>query len=194
MVYFISDGDGWIKIGIAKNVEGRRWELQCGNARPLKIIRQLKIYGIDDIKVESFLHSQFKEYMANTSNKTSEWFKEEPVLEFLKKTDKELDIYFNENLNGNNYQHIRAYTRNKQPLNQEQLERENKRLKIKIANLEDEVIKLKKERNSANKNTERLARELSATMISERKQGQRFAEKARLVFKPSMEDLKHGLK
>lgn len=80
-VYFIRDGVGHIKIGIAQNVENRLKALQTSNACDLEIYKIFKVDSRYDAKsLEKELHSKFKKFRVR-----GEWFKEEPIIEWLDK-------------------------------------------------------------------------------------------------------------
>lgn len=78
-VYFISDGTGWIKIGLANNPLMRLKELQTGNPHKLKIYGLIHFAKYDDARVcESELHEYFEDVQG-----VGEWFKSESVKSFL---------------------------------------------------------------------------------------------------------------
>lgn len=73
-VYFIGDGIGHVKIGQTRNlVEGRLYDLQTGNALPLKIMKKITvpIYELNDF--EFGFHALFADKRIKTT-KESEWF------------------------------------------------------------------------------------------------------------------------
>lgn len=79
-VYFIRDGMGNIKIGIAKDVLKRRLELQTANPNELEIFYIMQVPKMWDAQViERELHECFSDY-----RKKGEWFVEEPVIEWLR--------------------------------------------------------------------------------------------------------------
>lgn len=85
-VYFIRDGLGHIKIGIAKNVKRRMRALQTNNPMRLEYYFGLKVESIDDARIiERELHEVFKD-----DRLCGEWFNEKPVLAFL--SNKTLDL------------------------------------------------------------------------------------------------------
>ena len=78
-VYFITDGNGHIKIGKADDVMERVAELQTGNPYKLSVILNV----IMPTKTKAFnlereLHDKFKRFRLE-----GEWFMEEPVLDLI---------------------------------------------------------------------------------------------------------------
>lgn len=83
-VYFISDGQGHVKIGKANDPLSRLKELQCGNAYKLKIIDLIYVVvkrpsWVKTSHVEHSIHTLFSKHRIH-----DEWFSEEPVLDWLK--------------------------------------------------------------------------------------------------------------
>ena len=72
LVYFISDGMGNVKIGVAYDPVGRRATLQCGNAHELTLLAALP--GTEELEAE--LHVRFAPYWVR-----GEWFKLVPEIE-----------------------------------------------------------------------------------------------------------------
>lgn len=65
-VYLITDGE-YVKVGIAKNVQNRRNELQTSNPKTLRIAATIEYGGIE---LEHKLHTKYAKYHAR-----GEWFK-----------------------------------------------------------------------------------------------------------------------
>lgn len=79
-VYFIRDGMGNIKIGIAKDVLRRKKELQTSNPNELEIFYVMHVPKMWDAQeIERDLHESFSEY-----RKKGEWFIENPIIEWLR--------------------------------------------------------------------------------------------------------------
>ena len=79
MVYVISDGSKYVKIGVSNNVPRRLNGLQVGNPHQLKTL--LIIDCECDYDLESALHKHFKKHRVKFGNRfKSEWF-EESVLQ-----------------------------------------------------------------------------------------------------------------
>lgn len=88
-VYFISDGLGHVKIGIAKDVQKRLYSLQTCNPLLLEIRLVLSVKDMDDARrIEQKLHTIF-----NESRLRGEWFDERPVEDFLDQDEFELCGY-----------------------------------------------------------------------------------------------------
>ena len=75
-VYVLSVPSGYFKIGIAKDPEGRRRDLQCGNPEPITLVGASQYPwlsddgGVDPRLMERRLHELLMEYRAS-----GEWFK-----------------------------------------------------------------------------------------------------------------------
>lgn len=80
MIYVITDGTGFVKIGIAKDVQTRLKELQCGCPRDLILLRTIET--ADDASTEYCLHAIFEAYRARPQANVyhSEWFQEDCFL------------------------------------------------------------------------------------------------------------------
>lgn len=82
-VYFIRDGMGNIKIGIAKDPFSRIKELQTANPNELEIYYIMQVPKMWDAQViEKELHEYFSNY-----RKKGEWFIEEPVIDWLRSSE-----------------------------------------------------------------------------------------------------------
>ena len=69
-VYFVSDLEKYIKIGVAKNVQGRMNELQVGNPKKLYLVEYISFeYQEQAYIAEKKLHSMFFRWRA-----CGEWF------------------------------------------------------------------------------------------------------------------------
>lgn len=75
-IYFIEDKIGNIKIGVSKNPNKRKEELQIGNSSALKIV-----YIIENIafSFEKHIHNICEKYRIS-----GEWFKKEVIDHLLK--------------------------------------------------------------------------------------------------------------
>lgn len=156
MVYVISDGSGFVKIGNTSNLNARLKQLQCGNPRDLKVLYTIPDGGID---LERALHMRYEKYRISTIQiETCEWF-DEKCLEDLKNLTREDCLELEKNRTGK-YSHyllenpiskkctcaeLEKATDNYQKL---QSEVTNKRQKIKALNakvkeLESENLILK---------------------------------------------------
>ena len=74
MVYVISDGSGFVKIGYTEgSLELRLKTLQCGNPRSLKLIYTIP----GSVELEHGLHCRYRQYRIKTDIlDTCEWFDE----------------------------------------------------------------------------------------------------------------------
>lgn len=80
-VYFIFNPDSdAIKIGMAKNVQGRLNSLQTSNAAQLELLAFIKVESIKAAReLEQYLHQQFAEFSLR-----GEWFESNPqILEYI---------------------------------------------------------------------------------------------------------------
>ena len=76
-VYFISDGNGHIKIGKSNNVEERLKTLQCGNAVELRVVHVIECQSEKEaFELESELHQNLASVSSTKKLKTPgcEWF------------------------------------------------------------------------------------------------------------------------
>lgn len=89
MVYFITDGTNYVKIGYANDVNQRIKSLQAANPRNLYCMLLLN----GDIEVEHMLHDYFKDYRIKLDNTDScEWFFISGELKLFLDIDSETDI------------------------------------------------------------------------------------------------------
>ena len=78
-VYFISDGNGNCKIGIASNIVSRLNNMQVGNAKKLSVLHIEYFDSISDAKDrEKLLHSKLSQFRVS-----GEWYQEEIVKIYL---------------------------------------------------------------------------------------------------------------
>ena len=82
MVYVISDGSGFVKIGHTNgSLQRRLKELQCGNPRSLKVLYTIPGGGVE---LEHGLHLRYRQYRIKTENlDTCEWFDEKCLNNFV---------------------------------------------------------------------------------------------------------------
>ena len=67
MIYFISDGNGFIKIGRSTNVNQRIKQMQTGNAHKLILLSQFKTQN--DKEMEQRIHDKYAKFRYR-----GEWF------------------------------------------------------------------------------------------------------------------------
>ncbi len=101
MVYFISDGAGYVKIGSSNDVYRRIKALQSGNARSLKIVKIIEpdedtwmseVAPDVDIFFEKRLHKMLAEYnVKNEWLESSEWFREECMDKIIDLSNEEIE-------------------------------------------------------------------------------------------------------
>lgn len=88
-VYFIRDGCGNIKIGVAQDVLRRMKELQTSNPNKLEIVSCLHLPRLDHAyMVETELHKKF-----SNVRKQGEWFDENEVKSWLDGEDLQVLCY-----------------------------------------------------------------------------------------------------
>ena len=88
MVYFITDNNGFTKIGSTDyEVEKRLKELQCGNPRQLEVVKTIECYNqrLSSLDVERCLHQYF-----DYCRVRGEWFKTEGLQNFYKLSESEV--------------------------------------------------------------------------------------------------------
>jgi predicted GIY-YIG superfamily endonuclease len=82
-VYFIRDGIGNIKIGVAKDVDKRKAGLQTANPNELEIFYIMSVPNMEyAVSIEKALHDMF-----NKERVRGEWFKEKNILGFLREPE-----------------------------------------------------------------------------------------------------------
>ena len=95
MVYVISDGSEYVKIGMAKDLLKRLQQLQTANPRELQVLKTITV--LDDCKVEAALHAHFKEFRVHTKWKyQTEWFLKSAVEEFINMNEEETEVFINQ--------------------------------------------------------------------------------------------------
>lgn len=78
MVYVVTDGSGFVKIGVAKQLKDRIISLQTGNPRKINVLFTFETDSLkNDRKLEKILHMEFyKERLIFENGSESEWFNE----------------------------------------------------------------------------------------------------------------------
>lgn len=75
MVYFVTDGSGFVKIGVAKNLRQRLREIQTGNPRDIRVLKVINVRNNSiDYDMEKALHKYYKDARVKTINGKTEWF------------------------------------------------------------------------------------------------------------------------
>ena len=80
MVYVIGDGSGYVKIGVAQDVDKRMFDLQTGNPRELQVLFAFSTSGtreISDLDLEHLLHKYYDKMRVVNNTKVTEWFDDE---------------------------------------------------------------------------------------------------------------------
>lgn len=154
MVYVITDGTGFVKIGIASDVKQRLQALQTGCPRDLSVVRLIKTR--DDESTEYCIHAMLEHFRARPrANKYhSEWFSDECLNILNSLTDDQLWMI----TMGLHWRYTKATPlpgtmqnqtdKDTKIISQVQftnLEKENSRLKIENKSLLRELEKLNKE-------------------------------------------------
>jgi predicted GIY-YIG superfamily endonuclease len=155
MIYFITDNNGFIKIGVTDDLEARLKQLQTGNPHRLSVIRTIstrQIRKYTDYEVENALHFHFRKYNADKENNNSEWFESVPVLKLLKLNDEELNQWLNSELkyHGNEYQTVRKaiYAKTHSQSNEDRLKNLLKKKNNEIRSLKAKIDSLEKAKES----------------------------------------------
>lgn len=79
-IYFISDNNGHIKIGVTEDVTRRMQQLQTGNAMELSLIHSIRMNSMSDAyDLETILHRTFDEYQVK-----NEWYRGDVVMRMLR--------------------------------------------------------------------------------------------------------------
>lgn len=79
VVYFISDGQGYTKVGVASDIVTRLSNMQVGNVSELKVIELIETDDIAEAyELESQIHQKLKR-----SRIRGEWFDSEAVVNYL---------------------------------------------------------------------------------------------------------------
>ena len=76
MVYIVTDGSGYVKIGVASQLKSRLVAIQTGNPRLIRPIMTFETDSIkNDRKFEKILHNEFRRYrVVLDSGLETEWF------------------------------------------------------------------------------------------------------------------------
>lgn len=96
MIYIISDGSLFVKIGKADDVDKRIKTLQCGNPNQLLCLMQIKVYDtkkiVDpDIHLEQSLHRFYANHRVYLNDGTpTEWFDIDVYFDLKRKTEFEI--------------------------------------------------------------------------------------------------------
>ena len=78
-LYFISDGNDHIKIGVTDSIDRRMKQLQTGNAQDLELVHYVVLASSRDaFELETLLHREMEEY-----NVKNEWYQKKPVMKLL---------------------------------------------------------------------------------------------------------------
>ena len=78
-VYFVRDGIGNVKIGVAYNVAKRVKQLQIGNANKLEVLFVMSVPNFEDAEhIEKELHCLFSKNRLH-----GEWFSEKNIVDYL---------------------------------------------------------------------------------------------------------------
>ena len=86
VVYFISDGNGFVKIGYAADIFQRFNTMQVNNAAELSILHLVYNDDLDDAHwTEKQYHEHLKPYKVR-----GEWYQEKPVIDYLMAEQKEM--------------------------------------------------------------------------------------------------------
>ena len=90
MVYVISDGTGYVKIGIANDLKKRLKELQIGNPRDLSVVRLINTR--DDASTEYCIHAMLEKFRVRLRSNVyhAEWFSDECLSILNSLTDEQL--------------------------------------------------------------------------------------------------------
>ena len=166
MIYFISDNNGFIKIGVAIDVDERMKTLQVGNAQKLKLLKAFKRSGFSyqnysDLELERALHIYFKDYNVDQEKFSSEWFKEEPVLELLKYSDDEINDWFKRKLkfSDESYEeYIKIENRKFTQCDVDKLKKNIKKKNAEIKKLQEQIQVLQKNNNVLENQIDTLSR------------------------------------
>lgn len=86
-VYFISDNDGSMKVGVTENIDKRMKALQTGNAKPLELMYYVQTKDMKEAyELEAALHRKLKRHKI-----INEWFKEKAVLRLIRRRTVRVD-------------------------------------------------------------------------------------------------------
>jgi len=91
MVYLITDGSGFYKIGVAKRLKERIATLQIGNPRELIAVKTIYFDSIDeDYRAERAFHDEYNDFRAIKEKQRSEWFAENGIMELIEANSEDL--------------------------------------------------------------------------------------------------------
>ena len=86
-VYFISDGNGYCKIGYAADIGQRLNSMQVNNAQGLSVLHLVYDEDLDEVhRLESLYHDHLKEHKVR-----GEWYNEKAVMQYLNAEKEEMD-------------------------------------------------------------------------------------------------------
>lgn len=88
MVYVVTDGSGYVKIGVARQLKDRLRAMQTGNPRLITVLFTFETSSLrEDRKLEKVLHNEFVQHrLSFDSGFISEWF-DDQVLDRLNASD-----------------------------------------------------------------------------------------------------------
>lgn len=88
MVYVVTDGSGYVKIGVASQLKNRLCAMQTGNPRLITVLFTFETSSLkEDRKLEKVLHNEFAQHRLSFDNGfISEWFTDK-VLDRLSASD-----------------------------------------------------------------------------------------------------------
>lgn len=88
MVYVVTDGSGYVKIGVASQLKDRLCAMQTGNPRLITVLFTFETSSLrEDRKLEKVLHNEFAQHRLSFDNGfISEWF-DDQVLDRLNASD-----------------------------------------------------------------------------------------------------------
>lgn len=89
-VYYISDGIGHVKIGVASDLYSRFATIQVGNASELTL---MNVEYFDDISEAYIREEELHGYLANNVVR-GEWFDEQSVADFLNGIKKDIETSY----------------------------------------------------------------------------------------------------
>ncbi len=84
MVYIVTDGTGYGKIGVAENLDSRIKGLQTGNPRRIEKLKVIETNSRDgDFELEKRLHRRYKGAMVYINGEPTEWFLLDEIQELV---------------------------------------------------------------------------------------------------------------
>ncbi len=117
MVYVISDGNGYVKIGVAENVKNRLRGLQTGNAMDLFVIKTIRTANRShDMMLESALHKIYDKYRRTTRNGVTEWFDQTEMMKlFVADVEDLYNLLHKKGISGINIRKVTNYSASPKP-------------------------------------------------------------------------------